>query len=142
MTMWELQHGDDRPCPDKQGQAAIMGQAACSTDKGDLPILLVPPIYRDKDRQACHHPAHRGTIHGQADRRTSTAQIKEHMATFRKGHNARTVLVRRVKVVQVSTIPDAKITWMLTASDTITLRGIPALGKGVAGVIRGTSPGT
>ncbi len=64
------------------------------------------------------------------------------MATFRKGHNARTVLVRRVKVVQVSTIPDAKITWMLTASDTITLRGIPALGKGVAGVIRGTSPGT
>ena len=64
------------------------------------------------------------------------------MATFRKGHNAHTVLVRRVKVVQVSTIPDSKITWMLTASDTLTLRGIPALGKGVAGVIRGTSPGT
>ncbi len=64
------------------------------------------------------------------------------MATFRKGHNARTVLVRRVNVVSVSTIPDSKITWMLTASDTLTLRGIPALGKGVAGVIRGTSPGT
>ncbi len=64
------------------------------------------------------------------------------MATFRKGHNARTVLVRRVNVVSVSTIPDSKITWILTASDTLTLRGIPALGKGVAGVIRGTSPGT
>lgn len=64
------------------------------------------------------------------------------MGTFRKGHNARTVLVRRIKVVSVSTISDSKITWMLTASDTLTLRGIPALGKGVAGVIRGTSPGT
>ncbi len=64
------------------------------------------------------------------------------MATFRKGHNARTVLVRRVNVVSVSTEPNVKITWMLTASDTLTLRGIPALGKGVAGVIRGTSPGT
>ncbi len=63
------------------------------------------------------------------------------MSTFRKGHSARTVLVRRVQVVNVTTIPDTKITWMLTASDTLTLRGIPALGKGVAGVIRGTSPG-
>ncbi len=64
------------------------------------------------------------------------------MSTFRKGHSARTVLVRKVQVVSVSTIPESKITWMLTASDTLTLRGIPALGKGVAGVIRGTSPGT
>ncbi len=64
------------------------------------------------------------------------------MGTFRKGHNARTVLVRRVQVVNVTTIPDTKITWMLTASDTITLRGIPAIGRGVQGVIRGTSPGT
>lgn len=62
------------------------------------------------------------------------------MATFHKGHNAHTVLVRRVQVVSVSTVPDAKVTWMLTASDTLTLRGIPAIGRGVAGCIRGTDP--
>ncbi len=62
------------------------------------------------------------------------------MATFKKGHNARTVLVRKVQVVNVTTIPDTKITWMLTASDTLTLRGIPAIGRGVAGCIRGTNP--
>ncbi len=62
------------------------------------------------------------------------------MATFRKGHNARTVLVRKVQVVNVTTIPDTKITWMLTASDTLTLRGIPAIGRGVVGCIRGTNP--
>ncbi len=63
------------------------------------------------------------------------------MATFKKGHNARTVLVRKVQVVNVTTIPDTKITWMLTASDTLTLRGIPAIGRGVAGCIHGTKPG-
>ena len=31
------------------------------------------------------------------------------MATFPRGHNARTVLVRRVKVVSVATIPETKI---------------------------------
>ncbi len=62
------------------------------------------------------------------------------MSTFRKGHSARTVLVRKVQVVNVTTIPDSKITWMLTASDTLTLRGIPAIGRGVAGCIHGTNP--
>ena len=62
------------------------------------------------------------------------------MATFARGHSARTVLVRRVKVTTITTIPDAKVTWYITASDSITLRGIPAIGRGVAGCITGTNP--
>ncbi len=63
------------------------------------------------------------------------------MSTFPKGHSARTVLVRRVPTGSTATISSVKVTWHVDPSDTLTLRGIPAIGRGVAGVIRGTSPG-
>ncbi len=62
------------------------------------------------------------------------------MPTFPRGHNARTILGRRVKAVTVSTHPDLKVTWINDPSDTLTLRGIPAIGRGVAGHIAGTNP--
>jgi len=62
------------------------------------------------------------------------------MATFPRGHNAREVLGRRVKLGTATTTAPAKVTWYVDPSDTLTLRGIPALGKGVGGAIRGTRP--
>jgi hypothetical protein len=62
------------------------------------------------------------------------------MASFPRGHSARVILVRRINVVSVTTQPDAKVRWQLTASDGMTLRGIPAIGRGVAGCITGTNP--
>ncbi len=63
------------------------------------------------------------------------------MPTFPRGHNARLVLSRRVKAVTVSTHPNLKVTWINDPSDALTLRGIPAIGRGVAGHIRYTNPG-
>lgn len=63
------------------------------------------------------------------------------MATFRKGFNARVVLGRRIVLGSVAvTEPAAKVSWYLDPSDALTLRGIPAVGRGVAGAIRGTKP--
>lgn len=63
------------------------------------------------------------------------------MATFALGHNARLVLARRVPAGHATTSPSpTKITWYVDPSDTLTLRGIPALGRGVGGAIRGTRP--
>ncbi len=63
------------------------------------------------------------------------------MTTFAKGHSARTVLVRRVQVITVTTSP-LKVTWHVDPCDSLTLRGIPAIGRGVAGHITGTNPTT
>lgn len=62
------------------------------------------------------------------------------MATFPRGHNARTILGRRVQVVGEEQRKEPKLGWTLTASDGLTLRGIPAIGRGVAGHIAGTNP--
>lgn len=65
------------------------------------------------------------------------------MATFRKGHYARTILTRKIQVgTTTNTQPTTKITWYLDPSDTLTLRGIPAIGRGVAGAMHGTRPDT
>ncbi len=61
------------------------------------------------------------------------------MASFPKGHNARIILARRVTVT-VTTHPQIKVTWITDPSDSLTLRGIPAIGRGVAGAIRNTNP--
>ena len=67
-------------------------------------------------------------------------QTGDLMATFARGHSARTVLVRHVQTTTVTTIPNAKVTWIHDPSDSRTLRGIPAIGRGVAGCITGTNP--
>ena len=66
------------------------------------------------------------------------------MATFargywtRKTHHTNTNL-RNTLNRQTQTAP-GKITWLIDPSDSITLRGIPAIGRGVAGAIHGTNP--
>ncbi len=65
------------------------------------------------------------------------------MATFPIGHWTRKVHERNQRHTDtsssVSTIP-AKITWHVTAGNEHTLRGIPAIGRGVQGAIPGTNP--
>lgn len=62
------------------------------------------------------------------------------MPTFAKGHSARTTLTRQITIGTIATTIPAKITWHLDPSDTLTLRGIPAIGRGVPGRIAGTKP--
>jgi hypothetical protein len=67
------------------------------------------------------------------------------MATFARGywtvksqaHNA--AVLTSIERTSISTTA-GRLTWILTASDTITLRGIPAIGRGVEGAIRHTRP--
>jgi hypothetical protein len=67
------------------------------------------------------------------------------MATFALGHwtaktnQANLELKASLEHTSLNTTP-AKVTWILTASDTITLRGIPAIGRGVEGAIKHTRP--
>jgi hypothetical protein len=67
------------------------------------------------------------------------------MATFPKGHSARTDMrgkPRKTLVVHaggVSTVK-GKVLWLVDASDARTLRGIPAIGPNVGGAIPGTRP--
>ncbi len=62
------------------------------------------------------------------------------MPTFKKGHNARTILGREIKIGIIATTTPVKATWYMDPSDSLTLRGIPAIGRGVAGHIPGTRP--
>lgn len=64
----------------------------------------------------------------------------------RRGHWAlrtyasNTRLLESLTRQQVQTTP-GHITWIITAGDELTLRGIPAIGRGVQGAIRDTRPG-
>jgi hypothetical protein len=60
-----------------------------------------------------------------------------HWAIKTNAHNAN--LIATLSRQTVNTTP-GRITWILTASDTITLRGIPAIGRGVEGAINHTRP--
>ena len=64
------------------------------------------------------------------------------MATFRKGNSAHAILTRDITVGTTATshTTSVKVTWFVSAADSITLRGIPAIGRGVAGHIHGTRP--
>jgi hypothetical protein len=63
----------------------------------------------------------------------------------RRGHwalktqAANTRLLESLNRQQVQTSP-GQITWIVTAGDELTLRGIPAIGRGVQGAIAGTNP--
>jgi hypothetical protein len=68
------------------------------------------------------------------------------MATFARGHwTQKTTLhneaVQRSITRESHQTSTGKVTWIITAGDELTLRGIPAIGRGVPGVIRGTNPG-
>lgn len=68
------------------------------------------------------------------------------MATFARGYSARTLNTKNATFIHTlsghtQTQPH-KITWTNDPADTLTLRGIPAIGRGVAGQIRGTRPDT
>lgn len=63
------------------------------------------------------------------------------MATFPRGHHARHITRPTYDATDPVTIK-VKITWTTDPSDTTTLRGIPAIGRGVAGHIPGTRPDT
>lgn len=68
------------------------------------------------------------------------------MPTFPRGHWARkthahnTALLDNLNRQQTQTSP-GQITWIVTAGDELTLRGIPAIGRGVRGAIHNTNPG-
>ena len=68
------------------------------------------------------------------------------MATFPRGHWAGKTTAHNDAVKAsidrntVQTVP-GKVTWIVTAGDEATLRGIPAIGRGVQGAIAHTSPG-
>ena len=66
------------------------------------------------------------------------------MTTFRRGHSAHQQLENNRKLIaKISkTLHDGLTTGIpgATAADAKTLRGIPAIGKGVAGVSPGTRP--
>lgn len=68
------------------------------------------------------------------------------MATFPRGHSSNTRLDGRRRwrpssKQSVNTTP-AKVTWFVDPSDSLTLRGIPAVGRYAQGAIRGTTPGS
>lgn len=63
------------------------------------------------------------------------------MATFKKGHSARKMFKREIKIGSVAQTASGKQTWWLQdPSDAKTLRGIPAIGRNVGGAIAGTRP--
>jgi hypothetical protein len=67
------------------------------------------------------------------------------MATFPRGHSNRTVHTGNQKmIVNLAPIVVPKVSktarFTFTPGDNHTLRGIPAIGRGVAGHIPGTSP--
>ena len=67
------------------------------------------------------------------------------MPTFPRGywlqktrlHNE--AIQRSINRNTIQTSPGT-VTWIVDAGDELTLRGIPAIGRGVAGAIRGTNP--
>lgn len=67
------------------------------------------------------------------------------MPTFALGywthrtHTANNNLRRTLTRDTIQTSPGT-ITWIITAGDELTLRGIPAIGRGVQGAIRHTRP--
>lgn len=68
------------------------------------------------------------------------------MATFPRGHHARETRRHNeqhtIHATGTNTQPNVKVTWHIDPSDAITLRGIPAIGRGVAGHIPHTRPDT
>ncbi len=62
------------------------------------------------------------------------------MPTFKKGHSAASTLGRQIKIGTITATSPLKATWYMDPSDALTLRGIPAIGRGVAGHIPGTNP--
>lgn len=62
------------------------------------------------------------------------------MATFKRGHSAKETMMREVKIGSVAQTGPGKVTWLVDPSDSLTLRGIPAIGRGVQGAIPGTRP--
>ncbi len=62
------------------------------------------------------------------------------MATFPRGHNAKTTLLRKINIPTITATTPVKANWYVDPSDSLTLRGIPAIGRGVAGHIPGTRP--
>jgi hypothetical protein len=67
------------------------------------------------------------------------------MATFARGYwqtkcdNHNLAIQTDLRRNEVSTT-STRVTWTTNAGDELTLRGIPAIGRGIAGAIRGTSP--
>ena len=67
------------------------------------------------------------------------------MATFPRGHHATTTHHHNQRQLQRPQLThdihtSSSKTWHLDPSDTRTLRGIPAIGRGVQGAIPGTRP--
>lgn len=67
------------------------------------------------------------------------------MATFPRGHWADKTTTHNNDLKasltrQTIQTNHGKITWIVTAGDEATLRGIPAIGRGVQGAIAGTNP--
>lgn len=64
------------------------------------------------------------------------------MSTFPRGHSARQQLERNRKIIEKinGDLKTKLIVRGATAADGITLRGIPAVGRGVTGAITGTRP--
>ena len=67
------------------------------------------------------------------------------MATFARGYWTQKTAAHNAAVKTSITSSSAQtspgqITWNLTAADGLTLRGIPAIGRGVGGHIPGTRP--
>ncbi len=68
------------------------------------------------------------------------------MPTFPRGTSSRTVWTHNQTIIATSTKPTATTSpgqlHYHTPADNLTLRGIPAIGRGVAGHIPGTRPDT
>jgi hypothetical protein len=63
------------------------------------------------------------------------------MATFPIAHrNSRSTGLVPGRRTQPTTTTPGRVTWITDPSDALTLRGIPAIGRGVAGAIAGTNP--
>ena len=62
------------------------------------------------------------------------------MPTFPKGFYAYAVRVQNAKLAAEEERDARPLPKPLTPADALDLRGIPALGRGVSGAIRGTSP--
>ena len=67
------------------------------------------------------------------------------MATFARGANSSAVWTHNRAVIRkaapTAKTEPGKVTWWVNPADVLTLRGLPAIGRGVAGEIRGTRPG-
>ena len=63
------------------------------------------------------------------------------VATFRRGHSSRTLWAKHQRMLARETggasTASGKVTWV---QDPVDLRGLPAIGRGVAGAVRGTQP--